>query len=261
MPTPPTILKDFKSLVQIITDLRGPNGCPWDKEQTLETLTRYAIEEAHEYSQAVQKEGPEEIKDELGDLLLQVILNSQIAKEQNWFDIYDVIENLNQKMIRRHPHVFSDTKVSGTKEVWENWDEIKKQEKQSKNMAQDGPFDGIPDSLPSTLRAHKLGSKSNKYNFDWQTPAQVMQKVDEELNELKEAIESKDSKHTQEELGDLLFSLCQLARHLGTDAESSLSKANQKFESRFLKMWNTKKDLKTLTSDQLEELWKNAKKD
>lgn len=259
MPTPPEKLKDFKSLVQVIADLRGPEGCPWDKEQTLETLTRYAIEEAHEYAHAVHSETPDEIKDELGDVLLQVVLNSQIAKESGWFDVHDVIENLNQKMIRRHPHVFSKTEVSGIDEVWKNWDEIKQQEKKDKNTITNHPFDQIPDSLPSTLRAHKLGSKSKKYNFDWQTPDQVLDKVDEELTELKQAIKNKDQKNILEEIGDLMFSICQLARHLDTDAESCLAKANTKFETRFLKMWEHNSELKKLKPEELEELWKKAK--
>lgn len=257
MPTPPKNLKDFKSLVEVIEHLRGPEGCPWDKEQTLETLTRYAIEEAHEYAQAVHSETPEDIKDELGDMLLQVILNSQIAKEMNWFTVQDVIENLNQKMIRRHPHVFSETQVSGIDEVWKNWDEIKKQEKP--NSPEDSPFFNIPQSLPATLKAHKLGSKSKKYNFDWENEKQVFEKVNEEFNELQQALNESNQEHIQEELGDLMFSLCQLARHLNTDAETCLAKANQKFEQRFMNMWNKNKNLKQLSKDELEDLWTQAK--
>ncbi|MCH2533807.1 MAG: nucleoside triphosphate pyrophosphohydrolase [Bdellovibrionales bacterium] len=257
MPTPPKNLKDFKSLVQVIEDLRGPEGCPWDKEQNLETLTRYAIEEAHEYAQAVHSETPVEVKDELGDMLLQVVLNTQIARELGWFEIEDVIENLNQKMIRRHPHVFSKTKVSGVDEVWKNWEEIKLQEKKGQKAQR--PFSEIPGSLPATLRSHKLGSKSKKFNFDWENVKQVFAKVTEEHQELKQALEESESEHIQEELGDLMFSLCQLARHLGTDAETCLAKANKKFESRFIKMWEQNPDLKKLSTDELENLWIKAK--
>lgn len=180
MPKAPENLREFTSLLKVVEHLRGPDGCPWDKEQTAESLTRFAIEEAHELAEAIDSGDVGAFKDELGDLLLQVILHSEIARQEGKFNIYDVIENLSEKMVRRHPHVFADVKVASSGEVLANWAEIKKAEGKTKI------FD-IPAGMPSLLRAHKIGEKTKKLAFDWENAPQCWEKVDEELDELEEA--------------------------------------------------------------------------
>jgi tetrapyrrole methylase family protein/MazG family protein len=260
MPKAPENLRDFEALLKVVEHLRGPDGCPWDKEQTHETLTRFAIEEAHELAEAIDSGNQDAIKDELGDLLLQVILNSEIARQEGRFDIYDVIENLNQKMVRRHPHVFGDVKVSGSSQVLENWAQIKAKEKGG--LKKEG-F-GIPKGLPSLLHAHKIGEKTQKLAFDWETVAQVWDKVNEEHEELAAEIKSGDLKRQEEELGDLLFSLVHLARHMGMDSEQILRKTNRRFEERFFRMQDlvakAGQTWKDLGANEKEIFWKKAKR-
>lgn len=263
MPTPPKDIRSFQALVQVIEALRGPEGCPWDKEQTHESLTRFAIEEAHELAEAIEYGALDEVKGELGDLLLQVVLHSEIAKQNGTFEILDVIEALNEKMVRRHPHVFSDKKVSGLEEVKKSWDEIKKSESK-KDKTEEFSFD-IPKGLPSLLTSFKIGEKTKKLNFDWKDIKPVVEKVKEELSEFEFAVEKESKQRVQEELGDLLFSLAQVARHLQIDPEQALRLSNKKFESRFRKlMAMVKKNKKTpddLTTEQMEELWVRVKAD
>ncbi len=260
MPTPPKTLNEFSSLLQIVANLRGPNGCPWDKEQTHKSLTRYTIEECYEFVDAVNSKNFDEMKDELGDVLLQVVLHSQIAQENNHFSITDVIENICEKMVRRHPHVFATTKVANTDEVWKNWEEIKKLEKASKPQKEG--FD-IPKHLNALLKSLKMGEKAKKKNFDWSSAQEVLNKVNEESLEVKEAIANGCHEDIENEVGDLLFSVCQLSRHLKLDPEQTLQKANQRFEKRFFKM-NKKiqkqnQSIDDLTAEQLETYWKQAK--
>lgn len=261
MPIPPSELNSFASLVQVVRDLRGPNGCPWDKEQTFESLTRYAVEEAYEYCEAVTRDNPDEIKDELGDVLLQVVLNAQIATELGLFNIQDVIQTLNEKMVRRHPHVFSDVKVKDIAEVWKNWEEIKAIEKENKQTPTER-FD-IPESLSPLLRAEKIGKKVKKQNFDWENSEQVIKKIEEEIAELRMAIKNKNPENQQEELGDLLFSVAQLARHLKVCTEQSLREANLKFEKRFFAMLKliekSGHQPEKMTPESLENFWSLAK--
>ena len=258
MPQEPENLRDFKSLVEVVKSLRGPDGCPWDKEQTHQTLTQFAIEEAHELAEAIDQANRDDIVEELGDLLLQVVLNAEIGRQNGSFDIHDVIESINKKMIRRHPHVFSDTKVTGTEEVWQNWDKIKAQEKKKPKGF------NIPPHLPALIYSQKIGIKSEKMNFDWANVSDVIAKVEEELSELKEAISQKTIHDQQEELGDLLFSVVQVARHLQFDAEQALRKTNQKFERRFQHMQLLAEqqglNFAKLSQAKLEELWLAAKK-
>lgn len=259
MPNPPSDTKSFSSLVQIIAALRGPDGCPWDKEQTHESLTKYALEEAHEFADAVENKGDAEICEELGDVLLQVVLNAQVAKDRGAFDINDVIKSISDKMVERHPHVFADEKFENSEQVRENWDKIK-----NKNKKEDpNPFASIPVSMPALQRSQKIGHKSIRYNFDWEKVQDVVDKVDEELAEVKEAIALKDQAHINMEVGDLLFATTQLARHLDLDAEQSLRKANQKFEKRFAAMSELLvadgKDIKNMNVNELEVYWAQAK--
>ncbi len=260
MPIPPKELKKFSSLVEVVSHLRGPNGCPWDKEQSHKSLTRYAVEECYEFIEAVNNENLDEMKDELGDMLLQVLLHSQIASENKNFDINDVIESINKKMIRRHPHVFAHDSVKDSKEVLVNWEEIKKLEKKNK-IAKPG-FD-IPTGLSPLLRSLKMGEKAKKKNFDWQNITGVIKKVEEELAEVKEAITSENQAHIKIEIGDLLFSICQLSRHLNINPEQSLQLTNNKFEQRFSLMnefiHKDNKNLENLSEAEMDGYWEKAK--
>ncbi len=172
--------------MQIVRSLRGPGGCPWDKEQTHQTLAPYAIEEVYEFVEAIESKNDELVKDELGDVLFQVALHAALAEERDAFKIQDVIHNINEKLVRRHPHVFSGQSVSGIDEVWKNWEEIKKNEKKNSPKKSLGPFD-FPNTLPALQRAHKIGVKSQKLKFDWSSSDQVLKKVWEEINELQDA--------------------------------------------------------------------------
>ncbi len=261
MPKAPENLREFAGLIKVVEHLRGPDGCPWDKEQTHQTLTRFAIEEAHELAEAIDSGEQNEIRDELGDLLLQVVLHSEIARQEKRFDIFDVIQAIGEKMVRRHPHVFADVKAETSNEVLTNWATIKAQEK-GQDPTQPLSFD-IPPSLPSLLRAQKIGEKTTKVNFDWGSAAECWPKINEEIAELDEAMKSGDIAHIESELGDVLFSLAQLARHLHLDSEQALRKTNTRFEARFTRMqarvvadgrvWNS------LSAIEKETYWKNAK--
>ncbi len=246
-------MSKFKDLVAIVEKLRGPNGCPWDKAQTHESLTPYAVEEAHELEEAIHNKDVENMKEELGDLLFQSVLHAEIAKQNGDFTIDDVLETLNTKMVTRHPHVFADTKVENADDVVKNWEEIKSQEKQV------DLFD-IPKSFPALLESHKIGKRSKKADFDWDTPEQVFGEVTGEYNELKDALASGDKQHIEEELGDLLFTIAQLARHLDLDAEKALRLSNRKFIRRFYKMQELRPDFDSLSRPEKESLWSQAKK-
>lgn len=260
MPQPPENLQDFNALVEVIKHLRGPEGCPWDKEQTHQTLTQYAIEEAFELAQAIDSNDQSAIVEELGDVLLQVVLHAEIARQEKRFDIQDVIRTINEKMIRRHPHVFSDTKVRDTDEIWSNWHKIKAAEKTKKKS--NSIFD-FPVHLPALIRSQKIGIKTKKYNFDWSSPEEVLAKVEEELTELKQALKEGTPTQQQQELGDLLFSVAQLARHLSFDAEQALRQTNQRFISRFETMQQLATeqglDFEQLSAQLLDNLWEQAK--
>lgn len=264
MPQPPKTLNTFEALLQIISDLRGPEGCPWDKEQTHNSLARYAIEEVHEMVEAIESADDNHICEELGDVLFQVVLHTQLAKERKAFNISDVIESITTKIVRRHPHVFSDTKVKDAQEVITNWQAIKQQEK--KNKPATGPLD-IPTGMPSLQRAQSIGEKTEKYRFDWDNAEQVLKQLQSEIAELQEAIANPVSpsykKNIQHELGDVLFSAAQLARHLEVDSEAALREANRRFTRRFAHMVASKNSLEEFTNstpEEKESLWKQAKK-
>ncbi|MBX3039339.1 MAG: nucleoside triphosphate pyrophosphohydrolase [Bdellovibrionaceae bacterium] len=261
MPQPPKDLRNLDSLIQIVADLRGPQGCPWDKEQTHQSLAPYAVEEVAELVEAIESGEDRQTKEELGDVLFQVVLHSQLAQERGAFGFMDVLETLNEKMVRRHPHVFSDVIAKDTQEVWKNWEELKKKEKAEKPAAKrilDAPL-----HLPALQRAAKIGHRTNKLKFDWENAEQVLEKVREEFDELDEAIEEKSTKALIHEMGDVLFSLAQLSRHLGLDPEQCLREGNRRFENRFETMMTLANE-KNLTwselgNDQKELLWHEAK--
>lgn len=250
--------KLFEGLVEIVAKLRGPEGCPWDKEQTARTLTPFILEEAFELVEAIEAGKREEIIDELGDFLFQVVLQAQVAKDGGEFTIDDVVKHLSEKMVRRHPHVFGDQNWATSDEVLANWDALKEKEKKRKVF-------NYPRNLPALQASHKIGFKSEGWKFDWDNAEQVLAKVDEEIAELKEAMQSRDEAHIRHELGDALFSLAQLARHLGFQAEESLREANRRFEGRFDKMLelrgiDDKAAFAALPPAEKESAWNEAKK-
>lgn len=247
----------FQTLVEIMSTLRSPNGCPWDREQTPESLTPYAIEETYELVDAIENGNLDEYIEELGDVLLQVVFHAQIGKEKNKFSIEDVLNSICTKLLTRHPHVFGDVKVKNSKEVLKNWNKIKKLEKKSFDQ---NKF-SIPKNLPALQKASKIGSKTKKERFDWKTAKQVMVKMEEEIKELGTAKTKKEREH---ELGDILFTVAQIARHMDIDPEQALRKCNARFEKRFFKMKELAKkknlNFNTLPSVRLEKLWQEAKK-
>jgi tetrapyrrole methylase family protein/MazG family protein len=259
MPKAPENLREFEGLIKVVEFLRGPDGCPWDKEQTHETLTRFAIEEAHELADAIDSGDVNEIRDELGDVLLQVILHSEIARQEGRFDIYDVVQAISEKMVRRHPHVFGDVVAETSAAVLKNWAEIKAAEKGRKKTL----FD-VPKGMPALLRALKIGEKTKKVDFDWDSPEQCWDKVEEELGELQAAVKSGIKSDVEAEFGDLLFSLAQWARHSGIEPEQALRKTNMSFEERFTKMQELVKadgrEWASLNATDKENYWKKAKR-
>lgn len=262
-------MPEFSRLTQVVKQLRDPNGgCPWDLKQTHESLLKYLIEESYEFIAAVEDGNPKEMEDEIGDVLLQVLLHCQFASEKKDFDIESVSKNLADKMVRRHPHVF-DVKQEGidADQVVENWEEIKKQEKA------DAPTSLIDDSylrFPALFAANKIGKKTGKINFDWEDASQVSYKVEEEWQELKEEIVAHSTSGSQgakdrmfEEMGDFLFSAAQLARHLDIDPEEACRQANKKFLKRFQKMEElikeAGKDINQMNQEQMDVYWDQVK--
>lgn len=257
---------EFKRFVEIVARLRDPQGgCPWDLEQTHESLRPYLLEEAYEVLEAIESLDDAELCSELGDLLLQVVLHAQLAADRGAFTIADVVKAVADKMVRRHPHVFSEIEVSGTKEVLKNWEQIKLAERSAKSpdSARPSLLAGVPKALPALLRAQRLGEKAAKVRFDWDDLSGVLAKVDEELRELQAELDVHSGNPTErfeEELGDLLFALCQLSRWCGVSAEDALHKSSSKFASRFRKMEELAPDaLSNLDSEELERLWVRSK--
>lgn len=259
MPTPPNAPFDFNSLMKVVESLLGPDGCPWDKEQTHQSLMKYCIEEAYELKEAVDNEDFPHIKEELGDLLFQVALHAQMAKNAGHFTDSDVIYSITEKMIRRHPHVFAETEVSNVDDVMKNWEEIKHKEKPNRTKS---AFD-YQKGLPALFAAEKIGNKSKKYDFDFNSTKEALTKIEEELNELKQALKNNDTKNIEEEIGDLLFTTTCLARQQNVDSETALFKTLDKFKNRMDKMFTLckteNKDFKTLPRTEKESLWLKAK--
>ena len=243
--------------------LRAPGGCPWDREQTFDSIRRYTLEETYEVLDAIEREDWPGLKDELGDLLLQVLFYAEMAQEAGYFCLQDVIENLNAKLIRRHPHVFAERAgVENSEQVIKNWEEIKRTERARREDMQTSILNAIPRALPALMEASKLGSKAASLGFDWPDVAPVFEKLEEELSELRDAIAQNNFAEQQEELGDVLFTVVNLARKLGLQAEFALRSSNMKFRERFRQMEISSgeiRPLETLSADELEELWNRAK--
>ncbi len=251
----------FKKLAAIVDTLMSENGCPWDKVQTHATLKPYLVEEVYETLEALDEGNPNEIKDELGDLLYQIMFHAKIAQQNKEFDIKDVIEGISEKMVRRHPHVFKDGKLDTPDQVVDQWEEIKKTEKN--HSKRESVLDGVPKQLPGLLRAQKLQKKAAKHGFDWDKITAVFGKLDEEIAEFKEAVLSGKDNDIEGELGDILFVLVNIARHKKIDAEEALRATNNKFIKRFnhIEQEVAKKgqELKDTPLDELERYWQDAK--
>ncbi len=252
----------FEELVDVIATLRSENGCPWDREQTHETLKPTLIEETYETLEAIDAGDPEKLKEELGDVLMNIMLQAQIAAEHEDFDIYGVIEILTEKLIRRHPHVFGDVNVEDSTEVVKNWEAIKRQEAGYEDRK--SVLDGIPSALPTLLRAQKIQNRAARVGFDWDELKDVVAKVEEELEEVKVSINADEPEATAMELGDLLFAIVNLCRFMEIQAEESLRQANRKFTERFkwmeaeLERRGTNFEAQDLES--LDTIWEAAKK-
>ena len=252
-------MEEFSRLHEIISKLRAPNGCPWDREQTHATLKPYLLEETYETLDALDQNNPALLCEELGDLLLQIVLHSVIAEEKKEFSFKDVAQTVADKMVRRHPHVFANTKVSGKEDVWRNWEQIKKTEKKENSSI----LDSIPKSLPALFRAAKIQKKAARVGFDWTEIKPVIEKVREELNEFDASTTLGIHEKTIEEFGDILFSLVNLARKLDFDSEDALRLATKKFEKRFryieAKLKQEQKDFKDCSAEELDKYWNEAK--
>jgi tetrapyrrole methylase family protein/MazG family protein len=250
----------FERLVQIMATLRAPGGCPWDREQTRESLKAFLIEEAYEVLEALDHGGKEKLQEELGDLLLQVVFHAQVSAELGEFSMEDVLEHVTDKLVRRHPHVFGESQAETPAEALSNWERLKQFERGGVQEA--SALSGVPKTLPALLQAQRLQDKAARVGFDWGETAQVLQKVDEELAELKTAM-AREPEAVEAEMGDLLFTLVNLARFLHLNPEEALRKCTDKFTRRFRHVETAiAAQGKSLTESSLEEmdaLWEEAK--
>lgn len=243
------LAKDFATLKQIIATLRGPDGCPWDRKQTHTSLRKYLLEEAYELIEAINAEDDDAIIEELGDVLLQVMLHAQIGEDEGYFDIRDVIGSISEKMVRRHPHVFGDVTVEDASDVLKNWNAIKQTEKGEKKQSQ---LDGVLVDQPSLMRAEQLQKKAAHVGFEWDDVSGAFEKLEEELKEWHEDLSD------ESELGDVLFSIVNIARYVGLNAEQALEQTNRKFKHRF-EYVEANGDLHQMTLEQMDALWNEAK--
>lgn len=246
--------------------LRGPDGCPWDREQTFDSIKRHTLEETYEVFDAIERRAWPDLKDELGDLLLQVLFYAQMASEAGYFTIEDVAVNLNAKLIRRHPHIFADVQAPDAEAVLRNWEQIKQAEKKVAAETQASMLDDIPRTMPAMLEAGKLGSRAAKVGFDWPSADGLFDKLHEEIAELRaevdQSAETRSAAAIEAELGDILFTAVNLARHLKVDPESALRGTNAKFRRRFASMESAaggREALAASTASELDILWNQAK--
>lgn len=251
---------DLRPLMELVRVLREPGGCPWDRVQTHTSMRRELVEEVYEMLEAIDDGNVAGMREEMGDVLLQVVFHARLAEEEGLFAMQDVIDDVVKKLVHRHPHVFGDTKVTGAEEVMANWETLKAQEKTERTHA----LDGIAKGLPALMRAYKLSAKAAKTGFDWPDAPAAWQKVEEEKDELQEAAASRDRDRTEEELGDLLFALAVYARKLDLEPETTLNRANNKFQRRFeqleAQVKQEGKEWKDLTLEELEHRWQEAKR-
>ncbi|MEF9971492.1 MAG: nucleoside triphosphate pyrophosphohydrolase [Oscillospiraceae bacterium] len=250
---------DFRKIIEI---LRAPGGCPWDREQTHKSIRRNLLEEAYEVCEAIDEQNPEHLREELGDVLMQVIFHARIEEEGGSFNLDDVADGACKKLIYRHPHVFGNVEVSGSEQVLRNWDELKRQEKSQTTVTK--TMTDVAESLPALWRAEKIQKKAKKVGFDWADIQGAMDKLSEEIAEFKQAQAEKDPQHIEEELGDLLFTLVNVARFEGLDPEAALHKSCEKFIRRFNYIEETAakrgSELSEMTLPQMEEIYDEGKK-
>lgn len=251
---------DIRKLRDLVIRLRSPDGCPWDREQRLDTVRPYVVEEAHEVAAAIDAGDPEDLRGELGDLLFQVVFIAQLAEEQGSFDLADVIEEIHQKMVSRHPHVFGDERLEDSAAVLRSWEQRKLREEK-----RDSLLGGVPASLPALTAAHRITQKAAGVGFDWSTPEEVSAKIREELGEVEEALADGDARspEVREEIGDLLFAVSNLSRFLQIDPEGALAAANGKFRRRFEAMVEGLEQigisLDRATIDEMDRAWEDVK--
>lgn len=257
------VREEFAALVETVARLRGPGGCPWDREQTHASLKRYVIEETYEVIDAIDSGEPAKLEDELGDLLLQVLLHAQISSETNGFDIADVCARIREKLQRRHPHVFADAQVSGVEDVLHNWEQIKRAE--PGNEDRESVLDGVPKSLPALMRAAKISKKAARTGFDWPEIGAIVEKLREETAELEEAVAKGDKNEVRAEIGDLLFTIVNLARFQGIDPEEALTEMLGRFVMRFNRIEavaaQNGRNIADMTIDEMDAIWNVAKGD
>lgn len=249
--------KNLEELIEVVNILRSENGCQWDREQTHMSLKPNMLEEAYEAVDAIDNNDMKHLKEELGDVLLQVVLHSQIAKEEAAFDIDEVAKGIKEKLIRRHPHVFGNVEVNSTEEILDNWEKIKKEEKSHRKSV----MDGVSKSQSALMSAQQISKKAVKVGFEWPNEKTLYECVFSEIQEFQEACQGHDRDHIEEEMGDMFFAMVNLARWNKLDAEQALLKANKKFISRFKKMEELAvKPLEEYTFEEFDSLWKQAKK-
>jgi len=252
----------YKDLLDIMAKLRSPGGCPWDREQDHKSLKRYLIEEAYEVLEAIDEENPAKLCDELGDLLLQVVFHAQIARENGQFDMEDVVHGVSSKMINRHRHVFGEEEAETPEDVIRIWEEIKKEEKGQETQTK--VLKGVPANLPALMRSYKVQEKAAQVGFDWDKAEDAFKKLEEEVQELKKACESKDQAEIEEEMGDLLFAAVNVARFYKVQPELALSATVNKFIKRFEYVENESakqgKKLQDMTLEEMDALWEECKR-
>lgn len=254
----------FGKLLTLIERLRNPEGgCPWDIRQTKEDVGRYLLDETYEVLEAIGKDSPAALREELGDLLFMILFLARIAEEENLFGINGVLDDISAKMIRRHPHVFGDAKVKDAAEVKRNWDQIKR-DVEKRGEGEPSILARVPRTMPALMRAQKITSEAAKVGFDWEGAESVMAKVEEELGEFREALAKGDPEGVRDEIGDILFSIVNLSRHLDVNSEEALRSTNSKFEERFLyieeRLREQGKSPATSTLEEMDALWEEAKK-
>jgi nucleoside triphosphate diphosphatase len=257
------VAETFTRLVDVMTRLRRPGGCPWDAEQTPRSLWPHLLEETYEVLDAIEADDPAGLRDELGDLLLQVVFQAEIAAERGQFDVADVAQAIVEKLVRRHPHVFGDVTVSGAAEVVRNWGRIKAEERRAAGVEQD-PFDALPRALPSLARAQKIGDRAAQLGLDWTNVPAVLAKVREELEELEAAVAAGDQTLAERELGDLLLALTSVGRHLHVSTEAALDEAARRFVGRVRHVAAAAQArgaaLPDLDPEERDRLWETAKR-
>ena len=252
--------RSFDELVNLMTKLRGPDGCPWDRKQSLPDLKPFVIEEAYEVVDAIDRDDRRALMEEIGDLLLESVFIAEITREEGSFDVYDSITAIHDKLVRRHPHVFADVEADDAEQVLVNWEKLKNEERKAENKS---VLSGVPGALPALLKASRLTEKAARVGFDWRRTDDVFDKLDEEIGELREAVNGGDPGRLEDEMGDVLFTIANIARKTGVSPEEALQSTNRKFIRRFEAMEAavraTGRNLDQLSLEEMDALWEKAK--